>query len=409
MSKNSSRKALLTSNKHLTDTDGKSLRLLRLAELLDRAGFKVIFIVSKCSLNATKKFVVIETKARLRAKLSDSLRKKLFHFTRQFIELLSFYIKLLITGVTCDLVVSSLMGPDTDSLFACIFSKIKRTPFVYDYDDPSPEIQMLSHKSTCDFRVKLSRFSKNVLMRHASLVLTAADTIRSQIMKDSGNTKSVFTFYNSPRIDGVNIDEDRKRLRQKRGLNTKSFIVSYLGNVPRWGIEAFGNTLMDCAKDFRPDENVLFLIIGGGPWEKGYRKLIRRRCLTNRIVITGKKTRQNALEYFMASNVFFFPFGFNCVSIHIVPTKLFDAMALGIPVLSTRLPNFVQILGDDGIYFDGSHIDLTRKIRWCMKNQGKLDKIGSKLTLKFLGEYSLEKRSLSLETVLRTLPRQISQ
>lgn len=408
--KNSIKKALLTSNINLTDSDGKSLRLLGLARLLHDAGCRVTLVVSECSSAAAKRYSIIETKAPLRDILLYGPLKRLFHYFRQSISLLSFYAKLLILGADYDIVVTSLVGPDTDSLLACMLSKIRRVPFVYDYDDPSPELRIAFFGvGINDPRVKLSLFTRNILIQNASLVLTAADTVRHQIIEGSKKTINVCVWYNLPEMDCVSVSEDKKYLRQKLGLDSESFIVSYLGRVPSWGIEPLRNMLVDFAEDLKHDENILFLIIGGGRWEEYYRRTIQSLRLTDRILITGMNPRQKALEYLMASNVSCIPFGSSLASSHIVPTKLFESMALGIPVLCVQSTNYVRILGDDGIYFDGSASDLSKKIRWCLMNQKKVEKISSDLKLRFVREYTWGKRSLVLENVFRSLLESLSK
>lgn len=404
MVKNSSGKALLTSNINLTDSDGKSLRLLSLAKLVHDAGFKVTLVVSKCNSTEARKFSIIETESPLRDTLLDDPLTKMLHYFRQSIRLLSFYAKLLILGADYNIVVSSLVGPETDSLFVCMLSKIKKSPFVYDYDDPSPELRIAFFGcSANDPRVRLSLFTRNILVKNASLIITAADTVRNQIIEDSRKAKGVYVWYNLPRMDNIRVSEDKEFLRRKLGLEPNSFIVSYLGRVPSWGIEPLKKILVDFAENFRHDENVLFLIIGGGRWEEHFRKIIKNLRLTDRILITGMKPRQNALEYLMASNVSCVPFGSSLASSHIVPTKLFEAVALGVPVLCARSVNYVGILGGDGIYFDGSRSDLAKKIRWCLTNQTKLLRISLDLKSRFQREYTWEKRSVVLENVLRSL------
>lgn len=404
MLRKSLKKALLTSNIDLTDYDGKSLRLLSLAKLVHDAGFKVTLVVNKCNSAEAREFSIIETKSPLRNTLLDGLLNKILHYFRQAIGLLSFYVKLLILGADYSIVVSSLSGPETDSLFACMLSKIKKAPFVYDYDDPSPELRIAFFGcSANDPRVRLSLFTRNTLIRNASLAITAADTVRHQIIRSSGKTKRVYVWYNLPRMDHIHVREDKEFLRQKLGLKPNSFIVSYLGRVPSWGIEPFKRILVDFAESFRRDENILFLIIGGGRWEEYYAKIIKNLRLTDRILITGVKPRQSALEYLMASNVSCVPFGSSLASSHIVPTKLFEAMALGVPVLVERSANYAKILGEDGIYFNGSSSDLAKKIRWCSTNQVELLRISSGLKSRFQRDYIWEKRSLVLEKVLKSL------
>lgn len=398
------KRALFTSNIKLTDSDGKSLRILGLARLLSDSGCKVTLVVSECNSADARRYSVIESKAPLRDVLLYSPLRKMLHFFRQSIMLLSFYAKFLILGADYDIVVTSLVGPDTDSLLACLLSKIRRVPFVYDYDDPSPELRIAFFGASInDPRVRLSILTRNILMQNASLVLTASDSVRHQIVKVSSKTINVRVWYNLPDMNLVMVSQDKRHLRQKLGLEQKPLIVSYLGRIPSWGIEPVRKLLTVFAENFQGNENVIFLIIGGGRWEEDYRRMINRLRMNGRILITGMRSRHNALEYLVASDVSCIPFGTSLASSHIVPTKLFESMALGIPILCVQSANYVRILGNHGMYFDGSARDLTKKIQWCMTNQEKLDKISSDLKSKFLREYTWEERSRVLESAFRSL------
>jgi glycosyltransferase involved in cell wall biosynthesis len=390
-------RALLTANVRLTDTDGKSIRILNLAELFNKLGFAVTLVVSECVSTKAGKFTVIETKTPLNDTAPNNILKKIFYHINQMIMLFGFYMKLAVLRTNYDVIISEQVGPEINALFAYIFSKIRKVPFVYDYDDPTIELGMLFYNcSMYDLRLLHTLISKKILLRNANLVLTASESIKRRILEDVGKNKRVYVFYNSPRMDDIYVNEDRNRLREKLGLNMNSFIVSYLGNPPLWGIDTCIQILVNCAKAFGYDEKVLFLIIGGGKWEEYYHKIIENSQLTDRIIITGRKTRESALEYFAASDVCCFPFEPNCASVHMAPTKLFEAMALGIPILCPRLPNLVQILGDDGIYFDEVS-DLIKKIRWCLTNQEKLNKIASNLKFRYLHEYAWERITLRLK------------
>ncbi|RLI46588.1 hypothetical protein DRO69_02705 [Candidatus Bathyarchaeota archaeon] len=399
------KKAIVTCNINLTDSDGKSLRLLSIAKTLHKIGFKVTLIVNKCYSKEAKKFSIIENGSTMKDTLLDNFIEKLFHYFKQSIKLISFYLKILASGIDCDLIVTSLAGSEVDSLLACILSKIEKVPFIYDYDDPSPELRIAFFGcSTYDPRVKFSVFTRNFLIKNSSLVLTAADTIRHEIIKEFGTRPKIYVWYNIPRIDNIELYQNKKLLRRKLGLKMDAFIISYLGRVPSWGILPLKEMLVRFAENFWHDKKTLFLIIGGGGrWEKYFRKLIRDFSLKNQILITGMKPRKEALEFLAASDVSCIPFSSNVAAYNILPTKLFEAMALGVPIICLKSKNYVNILGEDGIYFDGSYEDFFKKVQWCITNREKLNKISSRLMSRFQREYSWKKRLMTLKNATKLL------
>jgi glycosyltransferase involved in cell wall biosynthesis len=397
------KRALVTSNTILTDTDGKSLRVLSIAELLSKTGFEVTLAVSQCQSTKAKSFSVLENKSKSRNTLKDSFMKKVFHFSRQFIVLISFYAKLLVNSDKYDLIVSTLVGPEIDSFLASMLSKLKRIPFVYDYDDPSPEIRILFYKrGKNDPRVKLSKFSRNLMVKSANIVLTSANSTKIQLQRYSKASTTVTVFYNLPKLNELCVGGTKKSLRKKLNLDENTFVISYLGNLPNWSIDEVKKKLLCCAENLGKTD-FLFLIIGGGPWEESYRQLFEEHKLESHLLITGRQPRTVALEYFVASDISLIPFALNCVTSNIVPTKLFEAMALGVPVLCSRSPNYVEIVGDDAIYFDGSCRDLTEKIKNCLSASEKLMMMSSNLKSKFLSNYTVENIYPNLEKILNNV------
>ena len=408
-----SKNALVTSNTNLTDTDGKSLRILNLAEILAMAGFSVSLVVSKCNSSKARKFSVIETQSNLRNTLRESMQKRVIGFFGQMVALFSFYAKLIFQDKKFDIVVTTLYGAEINSLFACVFSKIRRVPFVYDYDDPSPEIRMLFYGiSKNDPRVRLSTFTRDVLVRNSALILAASNTIRSQILKSSGSLKrisNVHILYNTLRTSEIHNMANKENLRKKLGLSQDSFIVCYHGTVPNWYILTLKNSLLHCVSTLKNDKRILFIIVGGGSmvggmkWETYYKQIFGRLGLSNRIIFTGNVPRQTALEYLAASDLSFQPFPPNCVTKHIVPTKMFEAMAFGIPIVCANLPNYFQILGDSAIFFDGSDYDLAERIHWCSQHEETLERVSLNLKKEFVLKYSWDRNHLFVETLFKNL------
>ena len=97
-------------------------------------------------------------------------------------------------------------------------------------------------------------------------------------------------------------------------------------------------------------------IVGEGPEEKLYRELIKDHNLEERIII--HPFTNNVQSYYSNAQVYVLSSrweGFGLV--------LVEAMAHGLPVISSDLPTSLEILGDFGIYFENGNIeDLAQKL-----------------------------------------------
>jgi glycosyltransferase involved in cell wall biosynthesis len=97
-------------------------------------------------------------------------------------------------------------------------------------------------------------------------------------------------------------------------------------------------------------------IVGEGPEEKLYRELIKEHNLEERITIhpftnNVQSFYSNAQIYVLSSRWE----GFGLV--------LVEAMAHGLPVISSDLPTSLEIMGDFGMYFENGNIeDLAQKL-----------------------------------------------
>ena len=91
-------------------------------------------------------------------------------------------------------------------------------------------------------------------------------------------------------------------------------------------------------------------IVGEGPEEKLYRELIKEHNLEERIII--HPFTNNVQSYYSNAQVYVLSSrweGFGLV--------LVEAMAHGLPVISSDLPTSEEIMGDFGMYFENENID----------------------------------------------------
>jgi len=374
----SKRWALLTANVLFSTTTGKSLRLVRIANLLNSQGLNVMLAVSASeTMNLGDRIIPICTASgKSDTSLASPLQKG-FHFLQQISRLSAFYLRLVFLPVEFDVIVTSLVSPSVDSFLALLLCKVKGAHFVYDYDDPSPEtIMLVSNCPKNDPRVVIDSLMQKILMGNADLVVTSAPTLANQaITKYKARVACV--FYNIPSEECFHAKRDRDALRRRLGLSDRGLVLCYLGDPqPKVrGLEKLIHTLAE----LKDSVKVTLVIVGGGPWEGPFRALVAAEKLEDCVMLTGRKSREEALDFLAASDVSCIPYEVSPAAIHQVPTKLFESMALGIPVLCTRVPNFMSILGEDGIYFDGTGPDLKEKLEWIVSEKSQLTSRGLRL------------------------------
>lgn len=110
-------------------------------------------------------------------------------------------------------------------------------------------------------------------------------------------------------------------------------------------------------------------IVGEGPEEETYRKLIAEYCLEDRIMI--HPFTNNIQAFYSNAQIFVLSSrweGFGLV--------LVEAMAHGLPVISSNLPTSKEIMGDFGLYFKNENVsELAQKleeatlINWTEKSK----------------------------------------
>ena len=126
-------------------------------------------------------------------------------------------------------------------------------------------------------------------------------------------------------------------------------------------------------------------IVGGGPEEKLFRELIKEYQLENRIFI--HPFTNHIQDYYSKAQVYVLSSrweGFGLV--------LVEAMAHGLPVVSSDLPTSKEILGDFGLFFENGNIeDLAQRLEeathidWQAKSQEAL-KIAQRFDIRLVVE-----------------------
>ncbi len=217
--------------------------------------------------------------------------------------------------------------------------------------------------------------------------------------KDAGVVVDMIVLPCGVDLDLFQSELDRDRARNLLDLDPDYFIVLYLGSFLDWkGVDVFLKSA-----EYLQDPETLFLAVGAEPAEKVlYEKKYTPVHIKSTVVIETKKDRDTTIKLMRAADIAVIPSVITANRIserYTSPVKLFEYMAMGIPIAASDTPAIREILDEgNAVFFDaGDPRGLAEKIA-LMKNDVKLRKKLSDNNIKKIKTYSLENR---IDTVLR--------
>jgi len=156
---------------------------------------------------------------------------------------------------------------------------------------------------------------------------------------------------------GVDLEKVSKVIKSVKGTkitNKEEFTIGFVGLIEWWqGVDILVKSLHILSQKCMEANNYMLklLIVGDGPLRGRVEKLCRE--LNVNCVITGFVSHEDALKLMSSFDVLVLPRLRTSTTESIVPTKVIEAWALGVPVVITRHRIF-EVLGlndgDDLIY-----------------------------------------------------------
>lgn len=271
--------------------------------------------------------------------------------------------------------------PPTQGMMAGIVCGIKRIPWVYNLQDIFPESLVNANMVREGGLIwRLGRMVENFSYRHAGRIIVISEDFKRNIMGKGVPEEKIAVVPNWADTGGVYpVARKDNVLLGRYQLDPDRFYITYCGNV---GYTQNMDLLLEAAKAMRDDwRNLTFLIIGDG----ADRERVQKRALDERI-----------------DNVRFLPFQpyediahvFSLgdvglviskpgVGRHSVPSKIWNIMASGKPVLASfdrdsELCRLIESVGCGVCTDDLSLESLCGAITRMMKERRTLEAMGKR-------------------------------
>ena len=235
-------------------------------------------------------------------------------------------------------VVLTTSPPVLISMAGWLIAKMKRAKLVYDVRDIWPDVALeMGSFSEDSFYCKVFAFIRDFMLKHADLVTTVSP---GKVEKLKNHAPQADVAFVTNGLDERFLENEyHPQTAEKYGL-TEGFNCVYIGNLG-WAQGLM--QLMHLAE--RSKEQALpvrFVLFGGGVEEDSLREYAREQGLDN-VIFAGKLPNAEMYTVLKAAQVSFVSL-VNANLKDSVPTKMFEALGVGCPVLLSAVGDAADIL-----------------------------------------------------------------
>ncbi|MFN4110921.1 MAG: glycosyltransferase family 4 protein [Ignavibacteria bacterium] len=224
-----------------------------------------------------------------------------------------------------------------------ILSKILEVPVILEVNNS--EVWAKKNWSRLIFENLATRIEKFAFEK-ADIISVVSEVTKEQIINIGANEKKIVVNPNGVDPEKFSPDINGNEIRIKYKLD-EFFVVGFIGTFSRWhGVE----TLFDAAvKVLSKNDKIRFLLIGDGNLKSNLELKAEQLNLKDKIIFTGIVSHDKAPEYLAACDILVSPhLGFETGERFFgSPTKLFEYMAMGKPIIASELEQIGKIIENE--------------------------------------------------------------
>lgn len=276
---------------------------------------------------------------------------------KRIINYFSFIISATSTSMFLDRfdVVIATSPPLFTGVIGVFISRIKNIPLIFEVRDVWPEsaeaLGLLTNKWVLRFLQGIEKF----IYRMSSMVVVVTKGYIENLIKKGVLREKLRVISNGVDIDCPKNTTGEGKILEKLNVSGK-FIVLYAGTH---GVSQGLLTLINCANLLRKFKDIVFLLVGEGADKDALMSYNARLKLKN-VFFINQIAREKLHKIMACSNLSVVLLKKNPLFLSVVPSKLYESMAFGKPI----------VLGVEG---EAKEILETAKAGICIRSENEVD------------------------------------
>ena len=266
-------------------------------------------------------------------------------------------------------------SPTFLSAFAGLFmSKIRRVPFVFEVRDLWPAVFVDLGILSNVFLIRVLESWEMFLYTQAALVITVTKSFRNKLIERGLPAEKIVVVSNGAAVNRFNPGDKKDDLCSDLGISGK-FVVSYIG---AHGISQGVATIMEAATTLKYRDDIVFMLVGDGAMKKDMVTIKNDYNLQN-VVMLAAQSKERIPDLYRASDVCIVPLRDIPLFDSFVPSKMFEIMSCGIPIIGSvngEAREILELSGSAMIISPESVSALAGSILWMVENPQKRKMMG---------------------------------
>ena len=292
-------------------------------------------------------------------------------FVRRILDYQSYMVSAIIASIFVRKI-DVIVGTSPQFFTACaayVASRLKFRPYIFELRDLWPESIKAVGAMKNERAIALLESLELFLYRKAARVISVTNSFKDNLVSRGIDGSKIEVVTN-----GVDLSQFKPRskdpeLERQLGLQGK-FVVGYIGTH---GLAHALETVLDAAERLR-GTNVTFLLLGDGARKQALREDAARRGLDN-VVFIDTVPKAEVPRYWSILDVSLIHLQKTELFTTVIPSKLFESMGMGLPVLHGVEGESARIVRDEnaGIPFEPENADaLVAALRRLKENPAEL-------------------------------------
>jgi glycosyltransferase involved in cell wall biosynthesis len=218
---------------------------------------------------------------------------------------------------------------------------------------------------------------ERMTLKQADRILTINDKLRDYVIKLGASPERVQVLRAGINLEKFNPAINGEIVKNKYKILKRDMVLFFMGWL--YDFAGLKEVALEMAKIKEKEPNIKLLIVGEGDAFDDLQKIREQYHLDEQIILTGKQPYEEIPGFIAAADICLLPaYPTEKIMEDIVPIKMYEYMAMGKPVITTKLPGVMKEFGVDHgvIYVDRSEDALKRAME--LIENGRIEEEGIK-------------------------------